>query len=474
MLSQTIPFQSGANAVEVFDGIAYVANGPAITTVDLLTGQALQTLSIASNTITDLAREGSTLFSIDASNQLRAIDISGYIMSPRGSLNLPAGGGKLFVGGGIAYVGAEAFAGGYVTVDVSNTGKLALLSGVDATNIGGVAVVVNGSGLAISVGGPQNLPESLFVLNNSDPTNTGNFVTRYDLPTVARSLALGAGSRSWRAAPAACRWSTMPFDVLGKAPTVATSTPVPDFDDKAAGLQIVEGTSVPVNVVITDDVQVRNVEFLVNGKVTTNDVAFPFDFVVPVPQIAQYGKSLSLQVRATDTGGNVTISAPINVELIPDTFAPTLVGSNVPDNVTLGTSFQVVTLDFSKPLDPTSVTQAAFSLTGPGGAIVPLDVKLRRRDATVQVTYPTLGQGSYVLSIDGTAIKSSHGVPVGGTLVSNFKIAPYSARVGQPQWRRVDRAQQLGHGQGSRPQRRRAHRRAEQRGDHVQRHRCRQ
>lgn len=428
VLSQTIPFQSGANAVEVFDGIAYVANGPAITTVDLLTGQALQTLSIASNTITDLAREGSTLFSIDASNQLRAIDISGYIMSPRGSLNLPAGGGKLFVGGGIAYVGAEAFAGGYVTVDVSNTGKLALLSGVDATNIGGVAVVVNGSGLAISVGGPQNLPESLFVLNNSDPTNTGNFVTRYDLPTVARSLALGAGIAFVAGGTGGLQVvNYAPFDVLGKAPTVATSTPVPDFDDKAAGLQIVEGTSVPVNVVITDDVQVRNVEFLVNGKVTTNDVAFPFDFVVPVPQIAQYGKSLSLQVRATDTGGNVTISAPINVELIPDTFAPTLVGSNVPDNVTLGTSFQVVTLDFSKPLDPTSVTQAAFSLTGPGGAIVPLDVKLRRRDATVQVTYPTLGQGSYVLSIDGTAIKSSHGVPVGGTLVSNFKIAPYSA-----------------------------------------------
>ena len=56
--------------------------------------------------LTALAREGSTLYTMDAARQLRAVDVSGLDMVGRGSLALPAGGGQLFVTGGIAYAAA--------------------------------------------------------------------------------------------------------------------------------------------------------------------------------------------------------------------------------------------------------------------------------------------------------------------------------------------------------------------------------
>ena len=43
------------------------------------------------------------------------------------------------------------------------------------------------------------------------------------------------------------------------------------------GIQVLEGTSIVIDADISDDVQVRNVELLVNDVVVANDVSFPFD-----------------------------------------------------------------------------------------------------------------------------------------------------------------------------------------------------
>ena len=80
----------------------------------------------------------------------------------------------------------------------------------------------------------------------------------------------------------------------------------------APGVQVQEGTRITVTPTVTDDVQVRSVELLVSGQVVGNDVSFPFELSTALPTLAQNGSSVvTLQVRATDTGGNRTISAPL-------------------------------------------------------------------------------------------------------------------------------------------------------------------
>src|SRR5262249_1192498 len=80
VLRQTGPLLFGASRVEIYDGQAYVASGSQLVSIDLNTGEVLQTLSLGSATLTDIAREGSVLYTMDASNTLRAIDVSGFVM----------------------------------------------------------------------------------------------------------------------------------------------------------------------------------------------------------------------------------------------------------------------------------------------------------------------------------------------------------------------------------------------------------
>ena len=160
---------------------------------DLATGNLLQTLATGGGNLTGLAGEGLFLYTMDANRVLHAIDLSDGDMVPRGALTTPAGGGKLFVGGGIAYISAGA---GFATASVTVPDNLQLLSGVDAANIEGTAVVANGSGLTVAVGnvtGPTGPISAVDVMNVSDPSNTGAFLTRFNLPVTPFSVAIGSG-----------------------------------------------------------------------------------------------------------------------------------------------------------------------------------------------------------------------------------------------------------------------------------------
>jgi hypothetical protein len=119
-----------------------------------------------------------------------------------GSVTLPYGGtagDRLFVANGVAYVGAADSSGngGYLTVDVSNPVSPTLIEGPDARNIAGTAIALNGSGLGVSVQQLQiflqGLKNVVDVVNTSSPNNTGQFVTRYTLPSQPYDVAIGDG-----------------------------------------------------------------------------------------------------------------------------------------------------------------------------------------------------------------------------------------------------------------------------------------
>ena len=110
VLEQTVKLPAGAQDVVFFDGLAYVASGASLVTVDPLTGEIAQTLNLAGGQITAVAREGSFLYTLDDRNILRVVDISGFVMVARGSASLPSsltlapGTDSLFVANGVAYV----------------------------------------------------------------------------------------------------------------------------------------------------------------------------------------------------------------------------------------------------------------------------------------------------------------------------------------------------------------------------------
>src|SRR5207253_1127998 len=107
--------------------ITYVAVGSSLQAYDLRTQSLLQNVSLGASLITGLASEGSFLYVMSANRALRAVDISDpTVMTPRGSLTMPAGPGKLAVGNDIAYLCAgNGNTGGFATANVSDPDSLA-------------------------------------------------------------------------------------------------------------------------------------------------------------------------------------------------------------------------------------------------------------------------------------------------------------------------------------------------------------
>ena len=94
------------------------------------------------------------------------------------------------------------------------------------------------------------------------------------------------------------------------------------MDAATAGIQVIEGRSVRVLPTVSDDVQIRSLELLVNGTVVASDSSYPFELFASAPPFASGGASMTLQVRATDTGGNVTLSNLLNVGVVRGHLRP--------------------------------------------------------------------------------------------------------------------------------------------------------
>ena len=436
-VTHAVPLGAPAVAVVSYDGLAYVAAGPAVDAVDLLSGEVVDTLTPGTAALTGLAREGTALYTMDAADVLHVIDLGGFTMAARGAITLPAGGGRLSVNNGVVYAaaaptGSYTTAGGYSTVDVRNPAAPVLLSGpgqASGTAVAGTAVVPNGSGLAVAVGALDFVNggfKALDLFDDSDHTKTGRFLTRIALPADPADVALGAGVAFVADGSGGLQVvNYRALDGNGVPPTVTVAAP------GVAGTSVVSGASVSVRVAAADDVQVRNVEFLVNGQVVANEVAPPFDFALDVPAyVAGGANTVTVQARATDTGGNVALSNVLTYTITPDTVPPTLVGSSpAAGGQVLFTPS--VSLQFDKRLDPAALSVAGFTLVkldangNPVGPAVPLSgVDLQSVGRRVVVYLGgALAPGTYRLTADPSAVVTRSGVPLAAPVSVEFRVA---------------------------------------------------
>ncbi len=423
-LLQTI--EGDAAQVEVFDGVAYVASGVAVKSIDLSSGETIQTLGFGGFDLSGLAREGGFLYTMESINRtLRVIEIDDGTMAAHGMVTMPKGGASIFVGNGIAFAAAEGDDfGGFTTADVSNPDAPVVLSGVDVNSIAGRDFAGNSSGLGVLVGQPGGV-SALDVVDVENPDDTGAFRSRVPLPGVPEAVSI-AGGIAYVAGGASGLHvvNYIGFDGRGTAPAISIESPLGDLDPATPGVQILEGSSIPIRAQATDDVQVRNVELLVNGELVANALSFPFD--LHAVGLSDTGTSVVVQARATDSGGNVALSNPLTFDLVPDTFAPMVTSTSPADGASGGPGVRLVTVRFDEPLDPATVSAEDFMLRDASNQLfAPQTFQLRNDDRTVALTFAPLTAGAYTLTV-GTDLADRAGNLLAGPVTSHFDLVQTS------------------------------------------------
>jgi len=428
---------AGAQAVQVLDGIAYATVGSSLQAFDLQTGAALGSLALG-GTLTGLAREETHLYTLDSSGTVRAVRLVGDgSMVAEGTLSLPGNGQSwaasgtqrdLTVAEGVLYIPADnGFQAGYATVRVSNPLSPALLSGPDATNIAGGSIALNGAGGGVIVGHPGGVfgTNALDVIGTTDPANTGAFVTRIGLPAAPEGVALGNGFAFVADGTSGLQVvNYLARDVGGVAPTVTLDTTGLDSNPGRAGIQVLEGSIISLHATVRDDVQVSEVQVLRDGVALPADPSYPWDLRVALPTLDAGATQVTLQVRATDTGGNVGLSAPLVIDLVRDEIAPTLVSQNVAAGATVGVNLRTFRFTFSEALNPETVSSDSFHLIGQGGAeVTATSVALVDGGRGVNITFAPLALGPYLFRIDANEVTDRAGNALGaGVLNTPFTV----------------------------------------------------
>jgi Ca2+-binding RTX toxin-like protein len=373
------------------------------------------------------------LYALDSGSVLHVFDIAGGQLIERGSVAVPyAVGGELYVADGVLYLPtSDGFNGGYVTLDVSDPNAPVLISGPDATNIGGDGIALNGSGRGVVVGNPGGVfgTNVLDVVNTADPTDTGDFLTRVNLPQAPKGIALSNGFAFVADGTGGLLVvNYQPRDTAGVAPVITLDTAALDIDPATAGIQVLEGAVLALAATVTDDAEVSEVEVLLNGTPVALDGSYPFDLAAAMPTLASGATSVRLQLRATDIGGNVGLSQEVTLLLSPDIVGPELLSSNLVDGDLVGRNFRALRLGFDEPLDQAAVTGEAFQLHRGDVAIAVTGLVFRDGGRSLQVLFDTLEPGAYSLTIDRDAVVDGAGNAMGATpLVLSFEVGNFEA-----------------------------------------------
>ena len=426
ILLQTIA-NSGTDttlALQLFDGLGYAAMGQKLRVFDAKSGLLVDEFALGDQIVQGMSQSGNRLYLTvfdNPTNQavLRYLDITATGLVASGSVAIPGLASPKALGEPLVADGIAWFTAGDRVVTVEVVHNFVIKS--DATLLQAVAndVQLNGSGLAVASGlvGDQSGPiGSAIVLRTDDPTQVNTIFTRFILPASAEKSALSSGFAYVADGTGGLQLlNFLQLDSGSAPPTIQLDPIVGDIDPVKTGLQFYEGSTVSVPNHITDDVQVRGVELLLNGAVVLKDVSYPYDLATTLPKIATAGPQAVLQVRATDTGGNFTLSAPIVIDLVADATPPAVLSIDPANSSNQPLTKRTVNIDFSEALSQDTVTAGNFVLTGPTGNVTPFSVDVRRADTRVAIVYPPLTAGDYQLTVHAAAVTDRAGNALGAS-----------------------------------------------------------
>ncbi len=354
---------SAAQAVVTGGGIAFVGlTSGTVAELDMASGALLGQLDFT-EAIHDLALAGDRLYVL-TTHELHAVFVEDLSVDGSAiSLGSSPGRRRLFVGGDVAYT---AHSRGYNTFDISAPGAPVLIATGFTPQLGWKQIVPNGSGLGVAAVGvnPNPSPANVSLYDVSDASLTNEFITTFFTPGNATAVSIHNGLAYVADGASGLQIiNYLAYDALDVPPTLSLSTNfVPG--------QAEEGQVMRVTAGVSDDVQVRNVEFFVDGVPVATDGNFAFEHRFVTPLIAQQ-PSFTLSAQATDTGGNATSTVETVITLTTDATPPR--ASRVsPENGSIvhADTTRAISATFSEPIDPATLSDATFRLfsAGPDGA----------------------------------------------------------------------------------------------------------
>ncbi|MCA9430746.1 MAG: VCBS repeat-containing protein, partial [Candidatus Omnitrophica bacterium] len=428
-----IPFGSDAIAVAATLGNAYVAlRDRTIVRVQMETVLELGRLNLATRA-DDLVLAGNFLYAHEADfgGRVSAIPLNGpFAVAGSGDpASFTSGNNqrqRVFAGGESVY---SAHQGGYSTFDITDPANPVAIATGNAGQFGWRQIVLNGSGLGVAAVGlaadddPAN--NHIHLYDTSDPTQTTNFLGQVDTPGTANAVSIFNGL-AYVADGAAGMQAVnyLSFDTMKEAPTVQLVT---NFSLGFAE----EGQIVTVSALVDDDVQVRNVEFYLNGELASTDGNFPFEFRFLAPLRSEQA-SVTVQARATDTGGNVTTTNQM-LTLTDDATPPQVIAvapsqgsSSKPGSLTS------ISVFFDEPILVSTLGSNSFQLmsAGPDRSLdTPDDIAVRggsilfdSLSRTARMVFSTpLSSGLYRAQVTN-AVTDLKGNPLASTFNWTFMI----------------------------------------------------
>jgi len=394
-ISARVPLGGSAQAVKAGGGVAYVGvDTGSVYRVDLRTGYVFDSLEFGAS-VQDIFLEGDHLYVLTIGS-LHTVSVRQGDFSPVGSVattpdvNTAVERMRLFVGGGIAYVVDRR---GYHTIDVGDPASPVEIATEETPQFGWKQIVLDGSGRGVATVSPNlsfDGPHNIGIYDVTDPAQNNIFESEFVTPGVARAVALYNGIAY--VADHTAGMQTLRFVPL----EFGTSAPSITLEFGFETLEVEEGQVARVTALVEDDVQVRNVEFYMEGEKAATDGSFPFEHRFVAPRFSEQ-ESFVIQARASDTAGNATFSQPFLISLLPDTTAPFGVGGSPRVGAR---EVDLVSAFFNEPLDPATVTSNSIKLFEAGAdeelgtaddvQVTGGNVSLRNDDAAIDLAFDTL------------------------------------------------------------------------------------
>lgn len=446
------PVQLGGvpRGIDLAAGVAYVGtNVGELVAVDLASGVIIGRIPIGA-AIDDVVVNGTWIYVLTR-DQLLTIPYLDLPLQVVGTVNSPPTGlgteprRRLFVANGVAYAVHRS---GYRTHDVTNPAAPLLVTtgdGGTSLQLNWKQIVANGSGRGIATLSPftGSLPANhnihLFDLTDPfSPTTTiaDRFLFTHVTPGLARAARIYNGLAYVADNTAGLQVVNYEAqDTLGVPPDVDVATSI-------VGGALTEGQTYIVDVTVEDDVEVRNVQLFLDGTRVATDGSYPFQFIRTAPLSSGPGDTLEISVRASDTGGNVSITSPIVVDLVPDVTPPTVVFADPAASDTIASvlleHFGCV-IAFSEPIAPTTIDAASVRIdaAGPDGQLgtaddvaVPTVPSVVHLGSQVVASLAAAPIGPLRLTLDGDLVRDAAGNALdgdddgqpGGDFVVDFEV----------------------------------------------------
>jgi hypothetical protein len=366
---RTLALNGRATAVAVEGALAWVGTSAnELHLLDLISGTVLASAALPGTPL-DLALEGG-LAAVVFNGELQTFEFAGGQLARLGQVNLGLRSVELItdrrrvaVGDRVAYVNDL---DGFGRFDLSDPRAPRPISGSQAYGPASFKRLLpngSGSGLAV-VGATPNPP----------PQPAAHNVQVFDLRDPAVNNAAGTILATPGVAFAAALYNNLAYVADGAAglqivnylaSDTGTNPPSITLRTSSSEGRAEAGQLLRLRASVTDDVQVRQVEFYRDGQLLAVDGNFPFEVAFTAPPLTAAQTSLRVRARATDTAGNQTWSDELTLALVPDATAPRVVRV-VPDQAALLRELTTVTAFFSEALDPASVTEATVRLLLPG------------------------------------------------------------------------------------------------------------